>query len=437
MKKLTHRMRSVLSRGPLGLVGALALGLVLVSCSGSAATGQVEPAGALGEESAPVAINVAETSVSDAPPQIVSQAQLQPLDADAIVAAQEEVLTGIYDRLVPSVVEVRTVRKIGEVLEMPNSPDIPGSPFDRFPDSPEDRFRRGGGSGFIWDQEGRIVTNHHVVDGADKIIVTLFDKSEVEAEVLGTDPDSDLAVLQIEVPEGFSLKPVQLGDSDSVRVGQIAAAIGNPFGQEFTITSGIISAVGRTIRSGNSQFSIPEVVQTDAPINPGNSGGPLLDRRGHVIGVTTQIISQSGANSGIGFAVPVDIAKRVVPVLIEEGSYDYAWLGISGTTLQPDIAERMGLPRDTRGTLVIEVTQEGPADAAGLRGSGETASVDGVDFPMGGDIIVGIDGTPIDEMDDLIAHLVSENQPGDEVVMEIIREGAREEITVTLGERPN
>ena len=126
-----------------------------------------------------------------------------------------------------------------------------------------------------------------------------------------------------------------------------------------------------------------------------------------------------------------------MPVLIEEGSYDYAWLGISGTTLQPDIAERMGLLRDTRGTLVIEVTHEGPADAAGLRGSSETASVDGVDFPMGGDIIVGIDGTPIDEMDDLIAYLVSENQPGDEVVMEIIREGAREEITVTLGERPN
>ena len=257
----------------------MALGLVLVSCSGSAATGQVEPAGALGEESAPVAINVAETFVSDAPPQIVSQAQLQPLDADAIVAAQEEVLTGIYDRLVPSVVEVRTVRKIGEVLEMPNSPDYSGLPLRQIPRFPRRAFPQGRRFRVHLGPAGRIVTNHHVVDGADRIIVTLFDKSEVEAEVLGTDPDSDLAVLQIEVPEGFSLKPVQLGDSDSVRVGQIAAAIGNPFGQEFTITSGIISAVGRTIRSGNSQFSIPEVVQTDAPINPGNSGGPLLDRR--------------------------------------------------------------------------------------------------------------------------------------------------------------
>ena len=387
------------------------------------------------------AINVAENFTSDAPPQVVSQAQqLQPLDADAIVAAHEEVLSGIYERLVPSVVQVRTVRKMPEMPDFPNPPEIPGLPFDRFPDSPrppDDRFRRGGGSGFVWDQQGRVVTNHHVVEGADKIIVTLFDRSEVEAEILGTDPDSDLAVLQIEAPEGLQLNPVQLGDSDSVRVGQMAAAIGNPFGQEFTITSGIISAVGRTIRSGNSQFSIPEVVQTDAPINPGNSGGPLLDRRGHVIGVNTQIISQSGSNSGIGFAVPIDIAKRVIPALIEDGDYEYAWLGISGTTLRPDIAELMDLPRDTRGTLVIEVTHEGPAETAGLKGSGETASVDGVDFPLGGDLIVGINGTPITDMDSLISYLVSENQPGDKVVLEIVREGAEEEIEVTLGERPS
>ena len=323
---------------------------------------------------------------------------------------------------------------------MPQAPEVPRLPFDRFPDiprMPDERFRRGGGTGFIWDEQGRIVTNHHVVAGADRVIVTLYDGSETDAEILGFDPDSDLAVLQIEIPEGVGVNPVQLGDSSALKVGQSVAAIGNPFGQDFSITSGIVSAVGRTIRSGHSQFSIPEVIQTDASMNPGNSGGPLLDRLGRVIGVNTQIISQSGANAGIGFAVPVNIAKQVVPTLIEKGEYSYAWLGISGTTLRPDVAERMDLPRDTRGTLVIDVTDGGPADKAGILGSETTASIDGIDFPLGGDVIVGIDGALIHDMDGLIAHLVSENRPDDEVMLDVIREGERTDITVTLGERPN
>ena len=441
MKKFTQMVRYTVTRAGLGVAGLLALSLVHVACSGGAATGQVDPTRPPDAENVAAAINVVETFTPEALPQVMSQGQqLQPLDADAIVAAQEEVLTGIYERLVPSVVQIRTVRKMREMPDFPNQPETPGLPFNRSPDSPQPpdkRFSRGGGSGFVWDQQGRVVTNHHVVEGADRIIVTLFDRSEVEAEILGTDPDSDLAVLQIEIPDGLQLNPVQLGDSESLRVGQMAAAIGNPFGQEFTITSGIISAVGRTIRSGNSQFSIPEVVQTDASINPGNSGGPLLDRRGRVVGVNTQIISESGTNSGIGFAVPIDIAKRVVPALIEDGNYEYAWLGISGTTLRPDIAELMNLPRTNRGALVIEVAHEGPAERAGLKGSGGTASVDGVDVPLGGDIIVGINGTRIMDMDSLISYLVSENQPGDKAVLEILREGSQEEIEVTLGERPS
>ena len=222
-----------------------------------------------------------------------------------------------------------------------------------------------------------------------------------------------------------------------VRAGQTALAIGNPFGQEFTITRGIVSAVGRTIRSGNSQFSIPEVIQTDAPINPGNSGGPLLDRQGQVIGVNTQIISRSGSSSGIGFAVPIDAAKRVIPVLIQDGRFEYAWLGISGTTLRPNVAELMDLPKDTRGALVISLAEGGPSDEAGLHGSDRSRTVDGVDFPLGGDIIVAINGESIEDMDDLIAHLIDKTRPDEEASIEVLRGGGtRETIRVTLGTRP-
>jgi 2-alkenal reductase len=222
-----------------------------------------------------------------------------------------------------------------------------------------------------------------------------------------------------------------------VQVGQLAVAIGNPFGQEFTITSGIVSAVGRTIRSGTSQFSIPEVIQTDAPINPGNSGGPLLDRHGRVIGVNTQIISHTGANSGIGFAVPVNTAKRVVPALIEDGHYEYAWLGISGATLTPDMAESMDLPRGTRGALVIDVTVGGPAERAGLQGSDRSQQVEGVEYRLGGDIIVAIDDAAVENIDDLIVYLVDQARPEDEVVVEVIRnKGERERTKVKLAPRP-
>ena len=427
-----------LALSPLLVLGILTLGTVSVACSGSSSGGKGEPVTSGGVESAAAAINISEAVASDSPLQFMGeQAPQQALDAHAIFAAQEQVLVDIYEKLVPSVVQVRTVRESGD---MPQAPEVPRLPFDRFPDiprMPDERFRRGGGTGFIWDEQGRIVTNHHVVAGADRVIVTLYDGSETDAEILGFDPDSDLAVLQIEIPEGVGVNPVQLGDSSALKVGQSVAAIGNPFGQDFSITSGIVSAVGRTIRSGHSQFSIPEVIQTDASMNPGNSGGPLLDRLGRVIGVNTQIISQSGANAGIGFAVPVNIAKQVVPTLIEKGEYSYAWLGISGTTLRPDVAERMDLPRDTRGTLVIDVTDGGPADKAGILGSETTASIDGIDFPLGGDVIVGIDGALIHDMDGLIAHLVSENRPDDEVMLDVIREGERTDITVTLGERPN
>ncbi len=435
------RLAALLDRTRVAVLLVVVLGVLAVACTGAAVSTDAPPVNSEPAASSPSSIPIADTATSSVAAQPSAPVDDWPwLDADSIVAAQEEVIGGIYDRLVTSVVKIRSVRNLGIRGEPPVMPDIPGLPFDRRPDAPgfgDDFFERSGGTGFSWDDQGHIVTNHHVIEGADRVVVTFSNRMEVDAEVLGSDPDSDLAVLKVVVPDGMQFDPVLLGNSDEVRVGQMAAAIGNPFGQEFTITSGIISAIGRTIRSGNSQFSIPEVLQTDAPINPGNSGGPLLDRKGRVIGVNTQIISRSGASSGIGFAVPINIAQRVVPALISDGFYEYAWLGISGTTLSPDVAEQMGLPRDTRGTLVIDLTNDGPADAAGLHGSDQTVVLEGLDLPIGGDVIVGINGSPIVDMDGLISYLVSRTQPNEVAVLEVIRGNDREEISVTLGKRPS
>jgi S1-C subfamily serine protease len=433
------KSRKVINNARLSVV-ALVVGLVLVACAGSAVpwkTGELEPdPTSLKARSFPVAdITIAEDN-----PEGETPLQLDGLDADTIIAAQEQVLSGIYDRVVPSVVQIRTVSKVGQRESTPRFPEIPGFPFEQPPDlpgNPDESFEYRGGSGFVWDNQGRIVTNHHVIDGADRVTVVFNNHTELKAEILGSDPDSDLAVLQVEVNK-TTMHPVGLGNSDGIQIGQMAAAIGNPFGQEFTITSGIISALGRTIRSGNSQFSIPHVIQTDAPINPGNSGGPLLDRHGQVIGVNTQIVSRSGASSGIGFAVPINAAKRVVPALIQEGRYEYAWLGISGTTLSPDAAELMNLPRETRGALVLEVNEEGPAQKGGLRGSERMVTQQGFDYRLGGDIIVAVNDTPIEGIDELIAYLIEDTRPGDEIAIEVIRGGEnRETVTVTLGKRPN
>ena len=353
--------------------------------------------------------------------------QLSDLTPQAIVEAQELVLKGIYDNVLPSVVLIKVARNLGSGESRPEIPDIPGIP--------RDFFERTGGTGFVWDDQGHIITNHHVVAEADRVTVVLPNRTEMDAEFLGSDPDSDLAVLRVSDPDGM-LSPVTLGDSDQVYMGQIAVAMGNPFGQQFSITTGIISGIGRTIRSGHSPFSIPEVLQTDAPINPGNSGGPLLDRYGHVIGVNTQIVSRTGVNSGIGFAVPINIAKQVVPAILEDGKFQYSWLGISGASLAPDIAEAMDLPRNTRGALVIEIVPDGPAEQAGLQGSDEALMLEGLELPVGGDIIVSINGEPVSTIDDVITFLVGKTRPDQEVTMEVIRDGDTEQLTVTLGTRP-
>lgn len=399
------------------------LGLSLAACNIAPVADQTSDSTVTEPGPSARSVSLAQAEDNSGRPAVAANPQFSAPDADAIVAAQEQVIGGIYDRLVPSVVRIRSSRQREPVPNFPGLPELPD-------------FERSSGSGFVWDDQGHIVTNHHVIEGAGRVTVIFADDTQLDATVLGSDPDSDLAVLQVEDSD-HPMPPVSLGDSSAVRVGSVAVAIGNPFGQEFTITSGIISAVGRTINSGNSDFSIPQVIQTDAPINPGNSGGPLLDRQGQVIGINTQIISNNGASSGIGFAVPINAAKRVIPGLIADGHYEYAWLGISGTTLTRDLAELNGLPRDTRGTQIIDLAPGGPADHGGLHGSDDTGTIDGLEIKVGGDVIVAINGSPIEEMDQLIVYLIENTSPGQEVEIGYLRGGeSRQTLTVTLGKRP-
>lgn len=340
------------------------------------------------------------------------------------IAALEELLNGIYENALPSVVYIRVGNP--ELRAFRGNPSIP------------EELLWGAGSGFVWDMEGHIVTNHHVVETSggvsDEIMVIFADSSQASATVIGSDPDSDLAVLKLKDGD-WSLQPLPLGDSSEVRVGQLSVALGAPFGQEFTMTSGIVSAKGRNIR-GAGQFAIPEVIQTDAAINPGNSGGPLLDRLGQVIGINTQILSNTGNFSGVGMAVPVNIAKRVIPPLIEDGEFDYPWLGVSISPVGAAYAEALELPGNTRGALVLSVVEGSPADRAGLRGSDSTVEVTGMDYPAGGDVIIAIGAHGVTGSNELIAHLTYHNSPGETVTLTVLRDGQREEIEVTLGERP-
>jgi 2-alkenal reductase len=323
------------------------------------------------------------------------------------------------------------------VVDIEVTQTVTGGSRNLFGQQPGDPVRRGEGSGFVWDTDGHIVTNYHVVEDAQTVRVNFANGTSAQAEVVGTDPDADLAVLKID-PSVTELRPLSLGDSDQLKVGQLAFAIGNPFGQDFTITSGIVSAVGRTISSQNSSFSIPQVIQTDASINPGNSGGPLLNRQGEVIGINTLIISQSGSNSGVGFAIPINIAKQILPTLMAGKEYTYAWLGISGTPLTNEVANAMTLSANTHGALVISVVQGSPADQAGLRASQKTLTIAGQEYPYGGDIITAIEGESITSMDDLITYLVEHTRPGDKVSLTLLRAGGNQKnVTVTLGVRPS
>jgi S1-C subfamily serine protease len=293
----------------------------------------------------------------------------------------------------------------------------------------------GAGSGFLIDDEGHIVTNSHVVFGATQITVIFWNGFEANAELIGEDDDVDLAVIRVDnIPDGAH--PLVIGDSNEVMVGEWVVAIGNPFGLGSSMSVGIVSAVGRTLPVGATPFRIPQAIQTDAAINPGNSGGPLMNLNGEVIGVNAQIATSGGiaANAGVGFAIPSNIVRLVAPVLIETGMYQWPWLGVEGTSVNMLIANANNLETQN-GAYIITARPGGPAETAGIQGANSTTSVGQFNVPVGGDVIVEVDGQPVRAWEDLLSY-VAFKDPGETVALTVLRNGEEQEINVTLEERP-
>jgi serine protease Do len=361
--------------------------------------------------------------------------QTSSLDVAALQSAYE----AIYQNVNPSVVTIQISSQVSSTNRLGG-----------FGSQGSGQNSQGGqvvptaeGSGFIWDTAGHVVTNNHVVDGAAKISVTFSDGSSYDATLVGTDPNTDLAVIQVTGAPASLLKPVTVGDSTQVKVGEVVVAIGNPYGLGNTMTTGIVSAISRSIQAnaGSSQngltsapsFSIPDVIQTDAAINPGNSGGVLVDMNGALIGVPSQIESASGSNSGVGFAIPSAIVSSVAPQLISKGVAAHSYLGISGSTITADMISTLNLKTGQQGILVATVVAGGPAEKAGLKpvamdANGNPTSV--------GDIITGIDGKSITRFEDLVSYLSGSTHPGQTVTLTVLRNGTDAQVKVTLGTQP-
>jgi S1-C subfamily serine protease len=345
-------------------------------------------------------------------PAVVSQA---PVPVTVDTAGRQETLVSLYERVMPGIVSLQVVGSSGGSL----------------------------GSGFVYDDQGHILTNQHVVEGATQVEVDFTSGYKIYGTVIGTDLDSDLAVVKVNAPAS-ELHPLSLGDSNVLNVGQTVIAIGNPFGLSGTMTTGIISSLGRTLDSqreapGGNFFTAGDIIQTDAAINPGNSGGPLFNLSGEVIGINRAIRTTNytgtgePVNSGIGFAIAINIVKRVTPVLIADGKYDYPYLGISSIDeLSLPQIEALGLQSFT-GAYVTTVTPNSPADQAGIR-AGEQSSSAGL--PAGGDLIIAIDGRSIQRFDDLLRYLINNKSPGETVILTVLREEEQVDVTVTLGKRP-
>jgi S1-C subfamily serine protease len=351
------------------------------------------------------------------------------------VSAIESTVEAIYAQVNPSVVNISVLlSSLGSSALPPNHPSVTPTPT---PGSPP--LGSAQASGFVWDTNGDIITNNHVVDGASRITVTFYDGTTVDATLVGTDPDSDLAVIKVNVPAS-QLHPVKVADSNQLKVGQLAIAIGNPFGLQGTMTVGFISGLGRVLPANSSalapSYSIPDIIQTDASINPGNSGGVLLDASGLVMGITFAIDTNSGSSAGVGFAIPSAIIQQVAPSLINTGHYDHPWLGLSITSLDPDLAAAMNLPAGQRGALVMTVTAGGPADKAGLQASNNQVTINGLPATVGGDVITAFNGQEVKTSDDLISVLAREGVVGQKATLTILRGGKEMQVTVTLGARP-
>lgn len=383
------------------IVSILMLLIFLVGCT---------PMTAFSTLSLPVAV--------DQPSQVVHEVQpveyvISSEDSD-LLSSMQNIFQQIYANVNDSVVNIAVMTNVG-----------PG-------------MSSGEGSGFVWDTYGHIVTNNHVVENASQISVTFSDGTVVDAKLVGADPESDLAVIQVD-PDGVDLHPVVLGDSHAVKVGDLAIAIGNPYGLSGTMTQGIVSALSRSLpvdetdaySSGN--YTIPDIIQTDAAINPGNSGGVLVNIAGEVIGVTSAIRSSTNANSGIGFVIPAHIVQRVAPVLIDNGAYAHPRMGISGTTLTPALADEMGLDADQQGVLVVSVSPGSPADQAGLQGASQQRNVSGRISVEGGDIITAVDGKALKTFEELISYVFNETVVGQTIDLTVLRDGREQTIELTLG----
>ena len=294
------------------------------------------------------------------------------------------------------------------------------------------------GSGFVYDDNGHIITNDHVVSGGgNRLDVTFPDGTVYRASMIGSDPSADIAVLYLEGVPKEKLLPLSLADSSKVRVGERLAAIGNPFGLSGSLSSGIVSGVGRQIPAQEEEgFTIPDIIQTDAPINPGNSGGPLLNMRGEVIGINSAIYSTTGQFAGVGFAIPSNTLAQVVPSLITTGSYQHPWLGVAGRDITPGLADRLGL-NEPRGFLVMDVVAGSPAEKAGILKGTEDTVIDGIPIKLGGDVIIAVDNNTVRKIDDLLAYVEMEKSVGDDLELTILREGQMMEVVATLAARPS
>lgn len=355
-------------------------------------------------------------------PQTVESEQLAEVRSQvAQEVPSSDVLAVLYDAVQPSVVNIQ-VTQAAEAA----APGIPGLPFG-LPDEQSETppTVQGQGSGWIYDNDGHIVTNNHVVADATSIIVYFSNGMWAEAELVARDPAADLAVIRVTPPEGVEWRPLPLAEAGTLRVGYYVAAFGSPFGLEQTLTTGIVSAIGRTFPTGDMAggptYSLPDVIQTDAAINPGNSGGPLVDLDGQVVGVNFAINSPTRSNAGIGFAIPVSVVQKVVPALLAEGEYAYSYLGVAGSTIDATVAAAEDVAANRLGVFVGQVVEGGPAAEAGLQE---------------GDIITAINDEPVTGFDDLISYLFQSTNPGETVDLTVERDGETETLSVTLTERP-
>lgn len=347
----------------------------------------------------------------------------------AAMMPEQELLSALYDQASPSVVNIQVTMTASAQQQQRPSQESPFPfpfPFGQGngPQPQEAQPARAEGSGFVYDVDGHIVTNNHVVAEADpdNIIVNFANGEWAKATVIARDPAADLAVLQVKSPANMTLTPLKLAPNDSLRVGYSVAAIGSPFGLDETMTTGVVSALGRSMPADESTYSLPDLIQTDTAINPGNSGGPLLNLKGEVVGVNFAINSPVRANAGVGFAIPVAVVEKVVPALIMDGAYHYAYLGIAGQTITAPLAAAKKLADNTLGVYVGEVNPNGPAGKAGLHSD---------------DIITGIDQQPVYRFEDLLSYLFNNTAPNQQVTLHLRRDGEETTLAVTLGERPN